>query len=50
MKSGKAQKTKAQREFDNRISKSNPAIGVGQSEGITITHSITIGDSLWIRM
>ncbi len=46
VKSGKAQKTKAQREFDNRISKSNPAIGVGQSEGITITHSITIGDSL----
>ena len=42
VKSGKAQKTKAQREFDNRISKSNPAIGVGQSEGITITHSITI--------
>lgn len=50
VKSGKAQKTKAQREFDNRISKSNPAIGVGPSEGITITHSITIGDSLWIRM
>ena len=33
---------KAQREFDNRISRSNPAIGVGQSEGITISHSITI--------
>ena len=42
VKSGKAQKTKAQREFDNRISRSNPAIGVGQSEGITISHSITI--------
>lgn len=42
VKSGKAQKTKAQREFDNRISRSNPAIGVGKSKGITISHSITI--------
>ena len=42
VKSGNAKKTKAQREFDNRIGKSNPAVGVGKSDGISITHVVTI--------
>lgn len=42
MKSGSATKTPAQRTFDNKIGKSNPAIGIGKSSGIVITHTVTI--------
>ena len=42
VKSGSARKTKAQREIDKRVSKSNPAKGIGRSKGIEIGHVITI--------
>ena len=42
VKSGSAQKTRAQREFDNRISKDNPAKGIGKYKDIEIGYTITI--------
>ena len=42
VKSGSARKTRAQREFDKRVSKNNPAKGIGRSKGIKIDHTITI--------
>lgn len=42
VKSGTAQKKRAQREFDNRIGKNNPARGFGRSKNIEIHHIITI--------
>ena len=42
VKSESAKKTPAQKAFDNRIGVSNPAVGIGKSKGITITHSVTI--------
>ena len=42
VKSGTSVKTVAQRTFDNRIGVRNPAIGIGKSVGINVTHTITI--------
>lgn len=42
VKSGSAIKTIAQATFDAGVSIDSPAIGIGLSEGIRITHTITI--------
>ncbi len=42
VKLGSAKKTRAQREFDNRVGKNNPVEGIGKSKGIEICYTITI--------
>ena len=42
VKSGSARKTRAQREFDKRVSKNNPAKGIGKHKDAEIGYTITI--------
>ncbi|MBQ9140372.1 MAG: hypothetical protein IJX63_01080 [Lachnospiraceae bacterium] len=42
VKSGNAQKTKAQRDFDRRIGINNPANGIGQHKEVEVTHVLEV--------